>query len=48
MMFEESDFRGRISHRLSLIFRLLFFVALLAAGASPYLARPIFTTTGDV
>jgi two-component system sensor histidine kinase DegS len=48
MMSEEGDFRGRISHRLSLIFGFLFLVVLLVGGVSLYLARSIFISTEEI
>ena len=48
MMSEGSDFRGRISHRLSLIFGFLFLVVLLVGGVSLYLARSIFISTEEI
>lgn len=40
-MSQGSDFRGRISHRLSFLFGLLVFVVLLVGGVSLYLSRSI-------
>jgi len=48
MMSEGSEFRGRISHRLSLIFGFLFLVVLLVGGVSLYLARSIFISTEEI
>jgi len=48
MMSQGSEFRGRISHRLSLIFGFLFLVVLLVGGVSLYLARSIFISTEEI
>ena len=48
MMSEGSDVRGRINHRLSLIFASLFLVVVLVGGISLYLARSIFVSTDNI
>ncbi|OGQ75151.1 MAG: hypothetical protein A3G40_00435 [Deltaproteobacteria bacterium RIFCSPLOWO2_12_FULL_57_22] len=47
-MSEGSDVRGRINHRLSLIFASLFLVVVLVGGISLYLARSIFVSTDNI
>lgn len=48
MISQGSDFRGRINHRLSLIFASLFLVVVLVGGISLYLARSIFLSTDNI
>ncbi len=47
-MSQGPDFRGRINHRLSLIFASLFLVVVLVGGLSLYLARSIFLSTDNI